>query len=82
MLLVKELKDVVTELSIERTWDRISGNNCDVTGNNTEQVIVLTYKIRAKTMREFKNWDKVLAHPYPAQFIRETEGVCEFSKVV
>jgi len=33
-------------------------------------------------MRGFKNWDKVLAHPYLAQFIRGTEGACELSKVV
>jgi hypothetical protein len=33
-------------------------------------------------MRGFKNWDKALAHPYLAQFIPGTEGVCDFSKVV
>jgi len=67
---------------IERTWSRVSRDPCDATNNTTERVIGLTYKIRAKTMRGFKNWDKVLAHPYLAQFIRGTEGVCDFSKVV
>lgn len=67
---------------IERTWNRVSWDPCDATNNTTERVIGLTYKIRAKTMRGFKNWDKALAHPYLAQFIRGTEGVCDFGKVV
>jgi hypothetical protein len=33
-------------------------------------------------MRGLKNWEKALAHPYLAQFIRGTDGVCDFGKVV
>ncbi len=67
---------------IERTWSRVSRDPCDGTNNTTERVIGLTYKIRAKTMRGFKNLGKALAHSYLAQFIRGTDGVCDFSKVV
>jgi len=31
--------------------------------NATERVLGLTHKIRAKTMRGFKSWDKALSHP-------------------
>jgi len=51
-------------------------------GKKSERIIGLIYKIRAKTMRGFKNRDQVLAHPYLAQFIRGSGGVCEFSKAV
>jgi hypothetical protein len=67
---------------IARTWSRVSRDPCDATNNTTERVIGLTYKIRARTMRKFKNRDKVLAHPYLAQFIRGTDGVYYFSKLV
>ena len=67
---------------IERTWSRISRDPCDATNNTTGRIIGLTYKIRAKTMRGFKNRNKTLAHSYLAQFIRGTDGVCDLSKVI
>jgi len=67
---------------IERTWDRVSRGPMDATNNTTERVIGLTYKIRAKTMRGFKSPQKVLSHPYLAQFIRGTEGICDFRQVI
>ena len=48
---------------IERTWEYVGRGPGDPTNNATEQVIGLTYKIRSKTMRGFKSWDKALAHP-------------------
>jgi len=67
---------------IERTWSGVSRDPTDPTNNTTERLIGLTYKIRAKTMRGFKSWDKALAHPYLAQFLRGTEGVCDLRKVI
>ena len=67
---------------IERTWRRVSRDPIDATNNTTERIIGLTYKIRAKTMRGFKSPQKVLSHPYLAQFIRGTEGICDFRQVI
>ncbi len=38
--------------------------------------------IRAKTMRGFKSPQKVLSHPYLAQFVLGTEGICDFRQVI
>lgn len=67
---------------IERTWSSVSRDPADPTNNTTERIIGLTYKIRAKTMRGFKSWDKALAHPYLSQFLRGTDGVCDLRKVI
>jgi hypothetical protein len=67
---------------IERTWTLVARGPGDPTNNTTERIIGLTYKIRAKTMRGFKSWDKALAHPYLSQFLRGTEGVCDLRKVI
>ena len=67
---------------IERTWSSVSRDPVDPTNNTTERIIGLTYKIRAKTMRGFKSWTKALAHPYLAQFLRGTDGVCDLRKVI
>jgi hypothetical protein len=67
---------------IERTWSSVSRGPGDPTNNVTERLIGLTYKIRAKTMRGFKSWDKALAHPYLSQFLRGTAGVCDLRKVI
>jgi len=67
---------------IERTWGRVSSEDGDRTNNATERVIGLTYKIRAKTMRGFKSWDKVLSHPYLSEYLQSDDGVCDLRKVV
>jgi len=67
---------------IERTWSSVSRDPLDPTNNATERLIGLTYKIRAKTMRGFKSRDKALAHPYLAQFLRGTDGVCDLRRVI
>ena len=67
---------------VERTWTQVSRDATDATNNTTERIIGLTYKIRAKTMRVFKGLDKAVAHPYLAQFIRPTDGLCDFRKVI
>ena len=67
---------------IERTWSSVSRDPADPTNNTTERLIGLTYKIRAKTMRGFKSPEKALAHPYLATFLRGTDGVCDFRKVI
>lgn len=67
---------------IERTWPYVGRAGLDPTNNATERAIGLRYKIRAKTMRGFKNWDKALAHPYLSEFLRGEDGVCDLSKVV
>jgi hypothetical protein len=67
---------------IERTWERVSSEDGDRTNNATERVIGLTYKIRAKTMRGFKSWDKALSHPYLSEYLRGNEGICDLRKVV
>ena len=65
----------------------------DPTNNATERVIELTYKIRVKTMRGFKNPDKMLllrsllrrvalAHPYLSEYLRGTDGVCDLRQVI
>jgi len=67
---------------IERTWQKVSSDEADRTNNATERIIGLDYKIRAKTVRGFKSWDKVLAHPYLSEFVRGTDGICDLRKVV
>ena len=67
---------------IERTWPSVSRDPADPTNNTTERLIGLTYKIRAKTMRGFKNPQKALAHPYLAAFLRGTDGVCHLREVI
>lgn len=67
---------------IERTWERLGRGPGDPTNNATERVIGLTYKIRAKTMRGFKSWDKALAHPYLSQYLRGENGMCDLRRVI
>jgi len=67
---------------IERTWQNVSSDEADRTNNATERIIGLDYKIRAKTMRGFKSWDKVLTHPYLSELVRGTDGICDLRKVV
>ena len=67
---------------IERTWSSVSRDPLDPTNNATERIIGLTYKIRAKTMRGFKNPDKALCHPYLSQFLRGAEGLCDLRQVI
>ena len=67
---------------IERSWPYVGRGPGDPTNNLTERVIGLTYKIRAKTMRGFKNWDKALAHPYLSQYLRGENGACELRRVI
>jgi len=67
---------------IERTWEKVSSDEGDRTNNATERLIVLDYKIRARTMRGFKSLDKVLAHPYLSDYLRGADRVCHLRKVV
>jgi hypothetical protein len=54
----------------------------DPTNNATERIIGLTFKIRSKTMRGFKAWQKVLGHPYLSSYLRGEHGVCDLRKVI
>lgn len=67
---------------IERTWERVSSDEGDRTNNATERLIGLDYKIRVKTMRGFKNDDKVLGHCYLSEYLRGIDGICDLRKVV
>jgi transposase-like protein len=67
---------------IERSWHSVSRDPADPTNNVTERIIGLDYKIRTKTMRGFKSWDKALAHPYLSEFIRGTDGLCDLRRVI
>jgi hypothetical protein len=67
---------------IERTWSSVSRDPVDPTNNTTERIIGLTYKIRAKTMRGFKNPAKALCHPYLSQFLRGADGLCDLRQVI
>ena len=67
---------------IERTWACVARGPGDPTNNVTERVIGLTYKIRAKTTRGFKNWDKALAHPYLSQYLRGENGISDLRMVI
>jgi hypothetical protein len=67
---------------IERTWPYVGRGPGDPTNNVTERMIGLTYKIRAKTMRGFKSWDKALAHPYLSQYSRGENGVSDLRRVI
>jgi len=68
--------------NIERTWELVSDDLGDRTNNATERIIGLNYKIRDKTMRGFKAWDKVLGHCYLSEFMRGQDGLCDLRKVV
>jgi hypothetical protein len=67
---------------IERTWASISRDPGDPTNNVTERIIGLTYKIRVKTMRGFKSWDKALAHPHLSQYLRGENGISDLRRVI
>ncbi|KPL23027.1 MAG: hypothetical protein AMJ75_06965 [Phycisphaerae bacterium SM1_79] len=67
---------------IERSWSSVSRDPADPTNNLTERLIGLDYKIRTKTMRGFKSWDKALAHPYLSEFLRGTDGLCDLRRVI
>jgi len=67
---------------VERTWAWVSDDPADPTNNATEQVIGLTLKIRAKTLRGFKSQAKVLAHPYLASFLRGEDAICDLRKII
>jgi transposase-like protein len=67
---------------IERTWPYIGRGPGDPTNNVTERLIGLTYKIRSKTMRGFKSWDKALAHPFLSQYLRGENGVYDLRRVI
>ena len=67
---------------IERTWEHVSTDEADRTNNTTERVIGLNYKIRAKTTRGFKSWDKILGHCYLSEYLRGVDSVCDLRKVV
>ena len=47
-----------------------------------ERIIVLDYKIRAKTMQGSKNDDKVLGHCYLSEYLRGANGICDLQEVV
>ncbi|MEK7400492.1 MAG: hypothetical protein AAB116_26405 [Candidatus Poribacteria bacterium] len=67
---------------IERTWERVSSDEFDRTNNATERIIGLNYKIRAKTARGFKAWDKILGHCYLSEYLKGREGMCDLRKVI
>lgn len=67
---------------IERTWEHVSCDVGDRTNNTTERIIGLSYKIRVKTARGFKAWDKILSHCYLSEYLRGVEGICDLRKVV
>lgn len=67
---------------IERTWEKVGGDFGVRTNNATERIIGLDYKIRAKTMRGFKNWQKALNHCYLSEYLRGENGTCDLRKVV
>ena len=67
---------------IERSWSSVSRDPADPTNNVTERLIGLDLKIRAKTMRGFKNPEKNLAHPYLSEFLRGTDGLCDLRQVI
>jgi hypothetical protein len=67
---------------IERTWEKVSKDDTDRTNNTTERLIGLDYKVRAKTMRGFKSWQKVLNHCYLSEYLRGTNGTCDLRKVI
>jgi hypothetical protein len=67
---------------VERTWERVSDDPTDATNNVTEQLIGLTLKIRAKTMRGFKSRQKVLTHAYLASYLRGQDGLCDLRAIV
>ena len=67
---------------IERTWEHVSSDQGDRTNNVTERIIGLDYKIRVKTARGLKAWDKILCHCYLSEYLRGNNGLCNLRKVV
>ena len=67
---------------IERTWGNVSSDQYDRTNNTTERIIGLDYKIRIKTARGLKAWDKILCHCYLSEYLRGDDGLCDLRKVV
>jgi transposase-like protein len=67
---------------IERTWQQVSSDGVDRTNNATERIIGLNYKIRAKTARGFKQWDKILGHCYLSEYLKGNDSICDLRKVV
>ena len=67
---------------IERTWEHVSSDQGDRTNNVTERIIGLDYKIRIKTTRGFKAWDKILCHCYLSEYLKGNNGLCDLRKVV
>ena len=67
---------------IERTWAFVSSDETDRTNNTAERIIGLDYKIRIKTARGFKAWDKILCHCYLSEYLRGDDGLCDLRKVV
>jgi len=67
---------------IEHTWEDVSSDEGDRTNNETERIIGLDYKIRIKTARRFKAWDKILCHCYLSEYLRGNNGLCDLRKVV
>lgn len=67
---------------IERTWGMISSEKGDRANNATERIIGLDYKIRAKTMRGFKSWDKAIGHCYLSEYLKGEGGICDLRRVV
>jgi hypothetical protein len=53
-----------------------------MTNNATERMIGINYKIRDKTARGFKAWDKILSHCYSSEYLRGENGVCDLRRVV
>lgn len=45
-------------------------------------MIGLTFKIRSKTMRGFKNRLKVLQHTYLSSFLGGRDGLCDLRQVI
>ena len=67
---------------IERTWEKPVNHFRNRTNNTTGRIIGLDYKIRAKTMRGLKSWQKALNHCYLSEYLRGEDGVCDLRKVV
>jgi len=67
---------------VEWTWEQVSDDPVNPTNNVTEQIIGLTFKIRAKTMRGFKSQQKVLDPVYLSSFLRGEDGICDLRKVI
>ena len=83
----QEIRDLFAALAVYWPREKVRhfkgcGTTADRTNNATERIIGLDYKIRAKTMRCFKDWEKTLGHCYLSEFIRGQDGLCDLHKVV